>query len=61
MCELGDGKGVMTYLTKDTDKRDEFEKRFGDFKFSLRAIFNYNQALKRAVGNLELFETMKRA
>ncbi len=59
VCELGKEKFGIIYLTDDPEKRKEYEERFGNFTAPMFSLFKYNNALKRAIKNLELFRTVR--
>ena len=58
ICGLEKGLPII-YLSKDSKKQEEYERRFGDFSAPTYSLFNYNQALKSAIKKLELFKTIK--
>ena len=58
ICGLKNGLPII-YLSNDSEKREEYERRFGDFSAPTYSLFNYNQALKIAIKKLEFFKTMR--
>ena len=59
VCDLGDSSCSIIYLSEDLDKRDEFERRFGDFRAPGMALFQYNLALKNAIEKLNFFRHIR--
>ena len=59
VCALGEKKSYIIYLSNDSEKQEEYERRFGDFTAPMFSLYKYNMALKSAIKNLKLFQTMR--